>query len=86
LGWKVGPSVRLFRKGSLKFPKTQYWDFRCIQWVSPSSRYTKTSRSGDAGKTAKAALYSNGKVKPNVIIYKGKGQEYAAYYVDDRGK
>jgi hypothetical protein len=37
---------------------------------------------------AEAAFYSNSKIKPNIIIYKGKEQEHpeGAYYVNDRGK
>jgi len=48
----------------------------------------KDIKIGRGWQKAKAAFYSNGKIKPNVIIYKGKEQEHpeGGYYVNDRGK
>jgi hypothetical protein len=54
----------------------------------PKFALYKDIKIGRGCQKAKAAFYSNGKIKPNVIIYKGKEQEHpeGAYYVNDRGK
>ena len=48
----------------------------------------KDIKIGHGWQKAKAAFYSNGKIKPNIILYKGKepGHFEGAYYVNDRGK
>jgi len=48
----------------------------------------KDVKIGRGWQKAKAAFYSNGKIKPNIIVYKGKEQEHpeGGYYANDRGK
>lgn len=48
----------------------------------------KDVKIGCGWQKVRAAFYSNGKIKPNIVIYKGKEQEHpeGTYYVNDRGK
>ena len=53
-----------------------------------NTRCTSTSSSATPGSTQNA-VYSNGKIKPNIIIiYKGREQEHpdGTYYVNQCGK
>jgi hypothetical protein len=58
-----------------------------FSWDSANSRYEDV-KIGRGWQKAKAAFYPNGKIKPNVIIYKGKEHEHpeGGYYANDRGK
>jgi hypothetical protein len=50
--------------------------------------FYKDVKIGCGWQKVKAAFYSNGKIKPNIVIYKCKDQEHpeGAYFVNDRGK
>lgn len=56
--------------------------------AQPKFTLYKYVRIGDSWQYARAAVYSNNKIKPNVIVYKKREQEHAegAYYVNEGGK
>jgi hypothetical protein len=90
----VGLERRSFRKSCsvrnlpLKSQKPPYWVFRGNFMGQRKFTLYKDVKIGCGWQKVKAAFYSNGKIKPNIVIYKGKEQEHpeGAYYVNDRGK